>query len=113
MPSVVRRVGSTSPFGPVVLLLDVRRVSTDDVDLFADGIDGPRDRLPHSSPVLDRLRENVGKFSDHLKQLRDDVKQLRDVVKQSRDDVEKSSHYVKESSQRRFGPQSSSSGLRS
>jgi len=30
----------------VVLLLDVRRVSTDDVNLFADVLNGLRERLP-------------------------------------------------------------------
>jgi SMC interacting uncharacterized protein involved in chromosome segregation len=97
----------------VVLLLDVRRVSTDDVNLFADVLDDLRERLPQSSPALDQLREDVEKVSDHVKELRDHVKELRDHVKQSRDDVEESSHDVKESSQRRFGLQSSSSGLRS
>jgi methyl-accepting chemotaxis protein len=122
-----------SSFDLVVLLLDVRRVSTDDVNLFADALDGLRDRLPQSSPVLDRLREDVGNFSDHVEQSsdvveqsRDDVEQSRDVVEQSRDDVEqsrddveqssdvveKSSHYVKESSERRSRPKSSSSGPR-
>ena len=94
-----------SSFRPLVRVLDVRRVSTDDVNLFPDVLDGLRDRLPQSSPVLDQLREDVEKFSDHAKELRDDVKQ-------SRDDVKESSHDVKESSQRRFGLQSSSSGLR-
>jgi hypothetical protein len=109
-----------SSFGPVVLLLDVRRVSTDDVNLFADVLDDLRDRPPQSSPVLDQLREDVGRFSDHVKKLRADVKELRDPVnelrdhvKELRDDVEKSSHCVKESSQRRLRPKSSRSGLRS
>jgi hypothetical protein len=57
-----------SSFDPLVRLLDVRRVSTDDVNLFADVLDELRDRLPQSSPVLDRLREDVEKFSDHVKQ---------------------------------------------
>jgi hypothetical protein len=42
-----------SSFGPVVLLRDVRRVSTDDVNLFADVLDDLRDRPPQSSPALD------------------------------------------------------------
>jgi hypothetical protein len=58
-------------------------VSTDDVNLFPDDLDDLRDRLPQSSPVVDRVRDDVEKLWDHLKQLRDHVKQLRHDVKQS------------------------------
>jgi hypothetical protein len=92
---VSTRVGSSS--GPLVHLLDVRRVSTDDVNLFADVLEGLRDGLPPPSPVLDKLREDLEESSHDVKEERDEVKKIRDDVKESRDDVKKSSHDVKES----------------
>jgi len=52
----------------VVGLLDVRLASTDDVNVFANVLDGLRDGLPQPSPVLDQLREDVEESSDRVKE---------------------------------------------
>jgi hypothetical protein len=57
-----------SSFGPLLPLLDGALASTDDVNLFADVLEGLRDGLSQPSPVLDELREDVEESSDHLEQ---------------------------------------------
>ena len=98
--------------GRMVGLLDVRLVSTDDVNVFGNVLDRPGDGLPWPPPVLEQLGADVEESSDH-------VKESRDHVKESSDDLEKSSHYVKESlhyveqsSQRRLKLRSVRSELR-
>jgi len=86
-------------FGRLVGLRDLRLAKAEVVNLFANVLDGLRDGLPQTSPVLDQLRDDVEETSLHVKQSRDHVKQSRDHVKESRHDLEKSSQYVKQSSQ--------------
>jgi len=119
--------------GRMVGLLDVRLVSTDDVNVFGNVLDRPGDGLPWPPPVLEQLgadveessdhveesRDHVKESRDHVKESRDHVKESRDHVKESSDDLEKSSHYVTESlhyveqsSQRRLKLRSVRSELR-
>ena len=63
-----------SSFDHLVRLLDVRPVSTDDVNLFADVLEDPRDSLPQPSPVLDQFREDVEETFNNVKESRDHVK---------------------------------------
>ena len=72
-----------SPSGPLLPLLDVRRISTDDLNLVSPALAGFRDRLSRPCPLLDELRAD-----------RDESPHYR---KNFRDDVEDSSHYLKDS----------------
>jgi hypothetical protein len=90
-------VGSSSD--PLVHLLDVRRVSTDDLDLFSPALAGLRDGLSRPCPLLDELREDRDESSHYRKKYRDDVEDASHYLKDSL-------HYLKEASHRRFRPKS-------
>jgi hypothetical protein len=90
-------VGSSSD--PLVPLLDVRRVSTDDLDLFSPALAGLRDGLSRPCPLLDELREDRDESSHYRKKYRDDVEDASHYLKDSL-------HYLKEASHRRFRPKS-------
>jgi len=72
-----------SSFGLLLLLLDVRPPSTDDLKLFSPVLEGLRDDVPQSSPVLDPLREDLEESSHRLNE--------------SSQYVKESSHHLKES----------------
>ena len=109
-----------SPSGPLLPLLDVRRISTDDLNLVSPALAGFRDRLSRPCPLLDELRADRDESSHHGKKLRDDVEDISHYLKESLHYLKESLHYLKESlhylkeslhyrkeaSHRRFRPES-------
>jgi hypothetical protein len=96
-----------SSFGLLVVLRDVRPVSTDDVNPFSPSLQGLRDRLSRPRPLLDELREDRDESSHYGKRFRDDVEEdfshyLNDSVHYRKDSL----HCLKEASHRRFRPKS-------
>jgi hypothetical protein len=81
----------------VLLLLDLRLVSADDVNLL--------------SPVRGELRNVLGRPPSVLGKFGDDLEPIGPVLFQSSADREKSSPVLKESSQSRFQLESSRFGL--
>jgi hypothetical protein len=102
-----------SSFALLIVLLDVRFVSTDDVNPVSPALQGLRDRLSRRTPLLEELREGRDESSQYGNKFRDDVEDCSHYLKESLHYLKESLHYLKESlhylkdaSHRRFRPKS-------
>ena len=87
-----------SSFGLMVVLLDVRFASTDDVHPFSPALQGLRDRLSRRTPLLEELREDRDESSHYGNKFRDDVEDSSHYLKDSLHYLKDSLHYLKEAS---------------
>jgi hypothetical protein len=95
-----------SSFGLLLVLRDVRPVSTDDVNRFSPPLQGLRDRLSRPGPLLDELREDRDESSHYGENFRDDVDDVTHYLNDSLHYLKDSLDYLKEASHRRFRPKS-------
>jgi hypothetical protein len=96
-----RRESVRSSFDLLVVLCDVRPVSTDDVKPSIPALQGLGDRLSRPRPLLDEPRDERDESSHDGKALRDDVEDFSRYVNDSLYYLKESLHYLKEASHRR------------
>jgi hypothetical protein len=86
-----------SSFGLLVVLLDVRFVSTDDVNPLSPARQGLRDRVSRRTPILDELRDDRDESSHYGNEFRDAAEDGSHYLKDSLHYLKDSLHYLKDS----------------